>query len=163
MIFDNESNDNVVVDGVNGPADETDALIELMVDTEEKSRKSPPLTVSQKVIAALENCSVDEILTAKSEVELMLKTRITHDIEEMRKTAEHIARATGVEVATVLENLQSPVTKRTRKSTEEKPPIERVKYRHPENPELKWTGRGRQPKWLEEALEEYDESDLLAA
>lgn len=25
----------------------------------------------------------------------------------------------------------------------------KVKYRHPENPELKWTGRGRQPKWVE--------------
>ena len=26
------------------------------------------------------------------------------------------------------------------------------KYAHPENPELTWTGRGRKPKWVEEAL-----------
>jgi len=25
----------------------------------------------------------------------------------------------------------------------------RVKYRHPENAELTWTGRGRTPKWVE--------------
>ena len=25
----------------------------------------------------------------------------------------------------------------------------KVKYRHPENPELEWTGRGRKPKWVE--------------
>jgi len=25
----------------------------------------------------------------------------------------------------------------------------KVKYRHPENAELEWTGRGRKPKWVE--------------
>ncbi|WP_150430750.1 H-NS family nucleoid-associated regulatory protein [Dechloromonas sp. CZR5] len=25
----------------------------------------------------------------------------------------------------------------------------KVKYRHPENAELEWTGRGRKPKWIE--------------
>ncbi|MDR0775016.1 MAG: H-NS histone family protein [Azonexus sp.] len=25
----------------------------------------------------------------------------------------------------------------------------RVKYRHPQNAELEWTGRGRKPKWVE--------------
>lgn len=25
----------------------------------------------------------------------------------------------------------------------------KVKYRHPVNPELEWTGRGRKPKWVE--------------
>lgn len=27
------------------------------------------------------------------------------------------------------------------------------KYVHPENPEMTWTGRGRKPKWINEALE----------
>ncbi|RJL16420.1 H-NS family nucleoid-associated regulatory protein [Paracoccus siganidrum] len=26
------------------------------------------------------------------------------------------------------------------------------KYRHPENPDLTWSGRGRQPRWISEAL-----------
>ncbi|MFQ6550593.1 H-NS family nucleoid-associated regulatory protein [Aestuariibius sp. 2305UL40-4] len=26
------------------------------------------------------------------------------------------------------------------------------KYRHPENPEVTWSGRGRQPKWIKDAL-----------
>lgn len=25
----------------------------------------------------------------------------------------------------------------------------KIKYRHPESPELEWTGRGRKPKWVE--------------
>jgi DNA-binding protein H-NS len=28
-----------------------------------------------------------------------------------------------------------------------------VKYRHPEEPSLSWTGRGRQPKWVVEYVE----------
>ncbi len=28
----------------------------------------------------------------------------------------------------------------------------KAKYRHPENPELEWTGRGRKPKWVESWL-----------
>jgi DNA-binding protein H-NS len=28
------------------------------------------------------------------------------------------------------------------------------KYRHPENPELTWSGRGRKPKWFVAALEQ---------
>lgn len=28
----------------------------------------------------------------------------------------------------------------------------RVKYRHPENAALEWTGRGRKPKWIESWL-----------
>lgn len=30
----------------------------------------------------------------------------------------------------------------------------KVKYRHPENAELEWTGRGRKPKWVEAWLAE---------
>ncbi|SIS72199.1 DNA-binding protein H-NS [Roseivivax lentus] len=38
------------------------------------------------------------------------------------------------------------------------------KYQHPENPELTWTGRGRKPKWFEEALKAgKSEQDLLIA
>ena len=28
----------------------------------------------------------------------------------------------------------------------------KVKYRHPQNADLEWTGRGRKPKWVEEWL-----------
>lgn len=36
----------------------------------------------------------------------------------------------------------------------ERKPRARVapKYRHPENAELTWTGRGRKPRWIEDAL-----------
>lgn len=38
-----------------------------------------------------------------------------------------------------------------KESTRTFPPVA-VKYRHPQNAELTWTGRGRQPKWMESYL-----------
>ena len=37
----------------------------------------------------------------------------------------------------------------------------KVKYRHPENAVLEWTGRGRQPKWVAEWLANGGTMDLL--
>lgn len=37
----------------------------------------------------------------------------------------------------------------------------KVKYRHPENAELEWTGRGRKPKWVEAWLAEGKSIDNL--
>jgi DNA-binding protein H-NS len=36
-----------------------------------------------------------------------------------------------------------------------------AKYRHPENPDLTWTGRGRQPQWFKDAVEAGTEPDDL--
>ena len=39
-----------------------------------------------------------------------------------------------------------------------------AKFRHPENPELTWSGRGRKPAWFVEALDTgKSEEDLLIA
>lgn len=37
----------------------------------------------------------------------------------------------------------------------------KVKYRHPQNPDLEWTGRGRKPKWVEAWLAEGGSVDNL--
>ena len=37
----------------------------------------------------------------------------------------------------------------------------KVKYRHPENATLEWTGRGRQPKWVADWLAKGGALDLL--
>jgi DNA-binding protein H-NS len=37
----------------------------------------------------------------------------------------------------------------------------KVKYRHPQNVELEWTGRGRKPKWVEAWLAEGNNLDAL--
>jgi DNA-binding protein H-NS len=37
----------------------------------------------------------------------------------------------------------------------------KVKYRHPQNPELEWTGRGRKPKWVEAWLADGNSLDNM--
>ncbi len=37
----------------------------------------------------------------------------------------------------------------------------KVKYRHPQNAELEWTGRGRKPKWVEAWLASGNSIDSL--
>ncbi|WP_354540899.1 H-NS histone family protein [Roseovarius sp. MBR-6] len=38
-----------------------------------------------------------------------------------------------------------------------------AKYRHPENPALTWSGRGRKPQWFVEALDAGNTASDLAA
>lgn len=52
------------------------------------------------------------------------------------------ARAMGF---TIEELLGQPAAKATRKPAE-------AKYRHPENPEMTWSGRGRKPTWFADAI-----------
>jgi DNA-binding protein H-NS len=47
-------------------------------------------------------------------------------------------------------NLEELMVDSPKKSQAKNPP----KYVHPENPELTWSGRGRQPGWIKEGLEQ---------
>lgn len=125
------------------------------------SDKVEPITVRD----VLSGMSVAELLDAKGTVEMMLKSQVTKENDAIRASIEAIAKATGVPFERVLETLTPEKPRRTRikrdEDTEKKP--DRIKYRHPDNPELTWVGRGREPKWLEEARNEgYAEADLLA-
>ncbi|WP_342778599.1 H-NS family nucleoid-associated regulatory protein [Paracoccus laeviglucosivorans] len=37
-----------------------------------------------------------------------------------------------------------------------------AKYAHPENPDQTWTGRGRKPRWVQDALDEDKKLEDLA-
>lgn len=112
----------------------------------------------------LKDESVAGLLGAKKIVEGMLANRIQQEVDAMRANAAAIAEATQQPIEQVVESLMPKVGRAARKLTVvEVPKPERVKYRHPENSELTWSGRGKQPGWLRDALQEYDEQDLLAA
>lgn len=71
------------------------------------------------------------------------KTRLLKELEE--RAAEH-----GF-------SLDELVSESGRK---ERAPVA-IKFRHPENPELAWTGRGRQPRWVTEFLDAGGSRDQL--
>ncbi|RDW13617.1 H-NS histone family protein [Paracoccus thiocyanatus] len=61
---------------------------------------------------------------------------------EARAAAEAVAKEHGFSLGELAE--MSPVQKRAAAAP---------KYRHPENPEITWSGRGRKPGWIVEGLE----------
>lgn len=80
-----------------------------------------------------------------------LQRNITRMIETYQERAKRDALSELREKArsmgfTIEELLEVKSAKATRKSPE-------PKYRHPENPELTWSGRGRKPLWFVDALE----------
>ncbi|WP_424991320.1 H-NS family nucleoid-associated regulatory protein [Fluviibacterium sp. S390] len=65
--------------------------------------------------------------------------------ERRRKEAFAAAEATVREFGFSL----NEVVDHAKKSGVSRP----AKYRHPENPDLTWSGRGRQPQWFKDAID----------
>lgn len=66
--------------------------------------------------------------------------------DKQRKEALAAAEAAAREMGFTLAELTGLPSKKTKSVT---PP----KYRHPKNTEQTWAGRGRQPEWMKDALE----------
>ncbi|MFC3166607.1 H-NS family nucleoid-associated regulatory protein [Paracoccus fontiphilus] len=66
---------------------------------------------------------------------------------ENRQKKEAIQKATEIAKAAGFASLEDMLAAQPAKQKAE------PKYRHPENSELTWSGRGRKPGWIAEALE----------
>jgi DNA-binding protein H-NS len=71
-----------------------------------------------------------------------------------------LARARGFALEDLFPSAQVPLPEEVSKPPHRRQPVP-VKYRHPENPELTWTGRGKTPKWITTWLEEGKEMTAL--
>jgi len=86
--------------------------------------------------------SLVELRNLLEQIPAELKLREKREKAEVLKAVEALAAEHGFKLGELLDS--TPAKK-------ERSPVA-VKYRHPENAELSWTGRGRQPKWLVEFL-----------
>ena len=80
-----------------------------------------------------------------------LRTQVSERIDAMadrerRKLAEEFQEKAAKLGMTAEEVIRGPKKPRTRAPA-------KPKYRDPDNPSRTWTGRGKQPVWLREALE----------
>ncbi len=89
----------------------------------------------------LEQMSRSELLDLRRDVERALATVDERRKAEARAAAERAAREHGFSLDEVLGE--------QKKSGRKNPP----KFRNPEDPRQTWSGRGRQPAWIKEALE----------
>ena len=90
----------------------------------------------------LEALSLSELKKMQKDVAKAISTFEDRQKAEARAKVEALARDLGYSLAELV-------------GTDTKPSRAPVaaKYRHPENPALTWSGRGRKPQWFVEALE----------
>lgn len=91
----------------------------------------------------LEALSLSDLKKMQKDVAKAIATFEDRQKAEARTKVEALARDLGYSLAELL----GTETKSSRA-----PSV--AKYRHPENPALTWSGRGRKPQWFVEALEE---------
>ena len=90
----------------------------------------------------LEALSLGELKKMQKDVAKAISTYQDRQKAEARAKVEALARDLGYSLAELV---------RTETKSSRAPAV--AKYRHPENPALTWSGRGRKPQWFVEALE----------
>jgi DNA-binding protein H-NS len=90
----------------------------------------------------LDHLSLPELKKLEKDVAKAIATFEDRQKAEARAEAEAVAKRFGFSLAELLDTAP-PTTKKA-------PP--EAKYRHPENPAVTWSGRGRKPGWIAEGL-----------
>ncbi|MES0863887.1 H-NS histone family protein [Ruegeria sp. SCPT10] len=99
----------------------------------------------------LEEMSRKELLSLRDNVEKALANAEKRERKEALKAAEKAAAEFGFSLSELSDDAP-----RTAKGTKAK-----AKYRNPADPAQTWTGRGRKPQWIHDALKSgADISDL---
>ena len=101
--------------------------------------------------ADLDALGRDELLQLGKDVEKALRSYDKRKRDEALREMELVAQKHGIALKDVVQG----GAKRS---------VQVPKYRHPENPALTWSGRGRQPAWFKEAIDAgHSRDDLLIA
>ncbi|RVV96721.1 H-NS histone family protein [Mesobaculum littorinae] len=94
----------------------------------------------------LNQMSQKELEALKADIDQALASLESRRRTEARVAAESAAREHGFSLDELLEMGKARGSRTAKKN----PP----RYRNPENPTETWTGRGRKPGWIKEALEQ---------
>lgn len=99
--------------------------------------------------------SMDELRGLQLQIPQEMKRRGDRERLELLRELRALARARGYSLEELMK-VEAGLPK-TREATG----TVKAKYRHPDNPGLEWTGRGRKPKWVESWLENGGELEIL--
>ncbi|CAN7631684.1 H-NS histone family protein [Massilia sp. LjRoot122] len=94
----------------------------------------------------LSNLSIADMRNLLKQVEIEIKLREADEINKARDQILAIAQSVGVP----LDQLLGGAGKGIKKGASGTAP---VRFKHPQDESLKWSGRGRQPKWVKEWTE----------
>lgn len=99
----------------------------------------------------LSNMPVGELRKLQEQIKQQIKKREQQDLSQAREQILAIAQSVGIPLKDLVGG--SAVRAKTGRVA--------VRYRHPEDGEQQWTGRGRQPKWVKDWLANGKSIDLL--
>lgn len=92
----------------------------------------------------LDGMSRDELMKLRKDLDKAIENYETRRRQDAIAAAEAVARAAGYSLSELIADAPKGAVKKK---------VNPPKYRHPENPALTWTGKGRQPGWIKEGLE----------
>ncbi|WP_038485408.1 H-NS histone family protein [Collimonas arenae] len=91
----------------------------------------------------LSNMSVAELRTLQDQVQQVIKVREKEEQAAARQKILEIAQGAGISLEELMSSTPNVKSGVARAKVA-------VQYRHPNDTSLEWTGRGRQPKWVQE-------------
>jgi DNA-binding protein H-NS len=112
--------------------------------------------------------SLAELRRLQSKVETEIRRRSDTTRRDLLKRMQKMAAEQGMSLddllpAAATATEQSAAPRRGRKPAAKKaatPPV--IKFRHPENPDIGWSGRGRKPQWANDWIAQGKKMEELA-
>ncbi len=102
----------------------------------------------------LENLSVKELKEVIETAQSLIGTKEKEERKAALAAARGAAAKLGYDLDELVRDQHRPAERKGGKRQLA------PKYRHPENPELTWSGVGRKPKWMQEAEDAGRRDDL---
>ena len=95
-----------------------------------------------------------ELVALRRKVDRAIESIDARTLEKARREARQLAQSYGVALGDLIEAPKSGVKSAAKPKARKPAGRGKVapKYRDPANPKVTWSGRGRTPKWVAEAL-----------
>ncbi|MGZ3184507.1 MAG: H-NS histone family protein [Telluria sp.] len=98
----------------------------------------------------LSNMSLGDLRKLQDQIKLEMKRREHQEVAKAREQIMAIAQSVGMPLKDLLASNRGG-----------KGSTVAVRYRHPDNADQQWTGRGRQPKWVKDWVDSGKSIDQL--
>nr|WP_309501381.1 H-NS histone family protein [uncultured Roseovarius sp.] len=99
----------------------------------------------------LKNMSMSELRALEKRVSRAIASREKIERKEALAALKTKAKQLGYSLGELVGDAKSDESVKAPKPAKQRKPVA-AKYRNPENPSQTWAGRGRQPKWIKDAI-----------
>ena len=95
-----------------------------------------------------------ELVALRKKVDRAIESIDARTLEKARREARQLAQSYGVSLGDLIETPKSRAKSSAKPKARKPGKRSKVapKYRDPKNPRVTWSGRGRTPKWVQQAL-----------